>query len=525
MTVSKKVISRRSAFSNKFRLFFFNRLRRRPNQANKSALSSSFNNPGYEPHHRDDESDASPFTIPEYEEMSPFFFQRERKSSGNEGMDPLYAEIGPSLAAKTRESRNHQRGGEVHLRQASGHAFEKMDRTSGRLPTQIHNDIAKHRGRKRSNPIAASNPTYEAFPSEFKSNSNRSKVNSSSHMNGSLDKGVRENYSKGDQREAPPGCSSRENSPDSGYSNLAKREFHKDALRHEEPHYFKPPRKMFCPTSSLETSVGGARSENFYAPLGMLPVPPSSDNKFQFNGYAQLDPSSLIPAGDRKDRRKIRTSQDQLHHVNTVHPDLGSHRPRKSTAFDTAEDSESHSREENRVTKKRRPRSSKTKASGQLGPAEERMEYENYTYGHPRNNQDGWTGNPKVNNSRKDNRAVESSRPRPRKTKASGQLGPAEERMEYENYTYGHPRNNQDGWTGNPKVNNSRKDNTAVESSRPRPSKTRASGQFDFPPEERGTDENYSFNPQRRNNPEDSRDEEAPILYLTSDLGPDETII
>lgn len=435
-------------------------------------MSSSFNNPGYEPHPRDsngDDSDASPFTIPEYEEISSVLFQRQGKSSGRQERDPLYAEIGQSLAAKVRRTRDHQRDGEIQLPQASGHAFEKMHRTTGRLPTQIHNDIAKHQGRKRQNPIAASNPTYEAFPQELKSKRDRSKINSSSQKKDSFDRDMKKNFPTGDQRETSSMYSSREKSPDSGYSNLAKREFHKDALRCKEPHYSKPTSKMFCPTSTLESTVGAAaRNNNFYAPLGMSLVLPSNGNELKVDGYAHLDPSTLIPAGNRKDPRKSRTSQHQLHHVNSVHPDLERHRPRKRSAFDTAEDNENQSRKENKAMKKSKPRSSKTKASGQLGPAEERIEYENYTYGHP--------------------------------------------------------RDNQEGWDGNPRVDNSRKEDTAVRLSRPRPSKTRASGQFDFP-EEHGTDENFSYDHQRRNNQEGSRDEEAPILYLASELGPDETII
>lgn len=428
-------------------------------------MSSSFNNPGYEPHPRDyngDDSDASPFTIPEYEEISTVLFQRQGKPSGRQERDPLYAEIGPSLAAKGRKTRDHQRDGEIQSPQVNGHAFEKMNRTTGRLPTQIHNDIAKHQGRKRQNPIAASNPTYESFPREFKSNS-------SSQKNDSLDRDTIKTSPTGDQRETSSMNTSREQSPDSGYSNLAKREFHKDALKREEPHYSKPSSKMFCPTSTLESSVGAAaRNNNFYAPLGMGLVLPSNGNKFVVDGYSQLDPSTLMPAVKRKDPQKSRTSQDQLHHGNSVHPDLDRLRPKRRPAFDTAEDNENQSRKENKTMKKSRSRSSKTKASGQLGPAEERIEYENYTYGHP--------------------------------------------------------RNNQEGWDGNPRVDNPRKDGTAVRSSLPRPSKTRASGQLDFP-EEHGTDENFSYFPQHRYNQEGSRDQEAPILYLESELGPDETII
>ena len=439
-------------------LFFFNRFRRRPNQVSKNAFSSSFNNPGYEPHPRDlhgDDSDAAPFTIPEYEDIF----------SGRQERDPLYAEIGPSIAAKVRKTRENQRDGEIHLPQTSGQAFQEMHRTNRRLPAQIHDDIAKQRGRKRQNLIAASNPTYESFPEEL--NGNRTKM-----KNNLRDKGINAKYPTGDQMEAASTCSSLEKSPDSDYSNLGKREFHKDALRREEPHYAKPPTKMFSLTSNLDSPVGASWNNNSYAPLSA--VLPSKSNEVEFDGYAELDPSNLIPAGNRKDPRKIRTSQDQSHHVTTVHPDLGHdrNRPRRRSAFDNAEDNEGQSEKESKATKNSRRRSSKTKASGQLGPAEERIEYENRAY----------------------RRFL----------------------------------NKQEGWDGNTRVDNSRRENTAEKSSRTRSSKTRASDhdQFDFP-EKGGTlsSENCLYDHPRSNNPEYSRNEEAPVLNLTTELGPDETII
>ncbi|KAL9988035.1 hypothetical protein ACROYT_G002432 [Oculina patagonica] len=108
---------------------FVLRFRRRPTRVTKSALSSSFNNPGYEPHPRDyngDDSDASPFTIPEYEEISTVLFQRQGKPSGRQERDPLYAEIGPSLAAKGGKTRDHQRDGEIQSPQVNGHGLEKI---------------------------------------------------------------------------------------------------------------------------------------------------------------------------------------------------------------------------------------------------------------------------------------------------------------------------------------------------------------------------------------------------------------
>lgn len=436
---------------------------------------SSFNNPGYEPRDfNNDDSDASPFTIPEYEEISPIFMSSEKenqsrsKSTSRCENNPLYAEIGPSLEAKMRETRDHQHDGETHLRQSSGQAFERTHRTNGRLPTQIHNDIAKHHGRKRSNPIAASNPTYEAFPKELKSKPKNGKINSSSKNKDRLDKATQEKSPTGDQRVT---LASRKRNPDSGYASLAKREFHKNAVKQEEPHYLKPPSKMFGPASTLESSVDDGRNNNFYAPLGMSLVQPSKCNEFEFDGYAQLDPSALISTGIKKDPRKRRSSKDQSHHVNTVHPDLESHRPKRSTAFDAAEDNGSYSGKEDTATKKNRSRSSKARASGHLDSAEERMEYGNYSFGHA--------------------------------------------------------RNNQKAWDVDPRVDNSHNENTAEKSSRSRPSKARVSGQFDLP-DEHSTGQSYSRD-QRRNNQgdcdKDSRDGEAAVLYLTTELGPEETII
>ena len=68
---------------------------------------------------------------------------------------------------------------------------------------------------------------------------------------------------------------------------------------------------------------------------------------------------------------------------------------------------------------------------------------------------------------------------------------------------------------------------TTKKSSRSRLSKARASGQLDSA-DEQITGENYSKE-QGKNNQEDqddnSRNGEAAVLYLTTELGPDETII
>lgn len=439
----------------------FYRSRRRPL---RDTLVCSFNNPGFEPRDfNNDDSDAAPFTIPDYEEISPVMssetgYRRQRISSSRREKDPLYAEIAPSLEAKMKETRDHQHDGEAHLRQASDQAFERKHRANGRLPTQIHNDIAKHHGRKRSNPIAAFNATYEAFPEEFNSKPKNGKINFSSNSKDRHDKAKRKKSPSGEQRVR---LVSPKRNPDSGYSSLEKREFHKDALKREEPHYSKPPGKMFGPASTLDPSVDDGRNNNFYAPLGMSPVQPSKGN--EFDGYAQLDPSRLL----NTDPRRSRSSRDQFRNVNSVHPKLENYGPKRGAAFDDAEDDGSHSGKGDTAMKKDRSRSSEARDSGHLDSAKERVEYENQSYGHTRNNQKAWDVNLRVDVS-------------------------------------------DDG-------------NTAEKSNRSRPSKARASDQFDFP-DEQSKGENYSRD-QPRNNQEDRDEGEAPVLYLATELGPDETII
>ena len=137
----------------------------------------SFNNPGFEPRDlNNDDSDASPFAIPDYEEISPIVmssekgYRSQRKSSSGRENDNLYVDVGPSRGAKMMETRDYQHDGETHLRQASDQAFGRTHRANGRVPTQIHNDIAKHHGRKHPNQIVASNPACEALPLKFESN-------------------------------------------------------------------------------------------------------------------------------------------------------------------------------------------------------------------------------------------------------------------------------------------------------------------------------------------------------------------
>ena len=430
----------------------------------------SFNNPGFEPRDfNNDDSDAAPFTIPDYEEISPIVmssekgYRSQRKSSSLREKDPLYAEVGPLREAKMREIRDHQHDGETHLRQASDQAFERTHRANGRLPTQIHNDIAKHHGRKCSNPIAAPNPTYEAFSEELKSKAKNGKINSSSNSKDRHDKTNREKFPTGELQVT---FASRKRNPDSGYSSLAKREFHKDALKHEEPHYSKPPGKMFGPVSTLESYVDDGRN---IAPLGMSLVQPSRVN--EFDGYAQLDPSSLINPGRGEDPRKSRLSKDWSYNVNTVHPKLETHVTKRSTPFDVAEDNGSFSVKEDTEMKKDRSRSNKAGASGHLDSAEKRMEYKNQSYGQPKNNQKAWDVNPRVDNPHDGNTAEKSSPSRPSKASASGQFDLPDERITGENYSRDQRRNNQDDW-----------DKSSVNG-------------------------------------------EAAVLYLTTELGPDETII
>ena len=430
---------------------------------------SSFNNPGFEPRDlNNDDTDTVPFTIPDYEEISPIVkssekrYQSQRKSSSRREKDPLYAEVGPSLESKVRETPDHQHDGETHLRQASNQAFERTHQATGSLSTQIHNDIAKHHGRELSYPTAASNLTYQAFLECKPENGNISFFSNNKDRH---DKAKREKSLAGEQRVT---LAPRRRNPETGYSSLGKREFHKDALKREEPHYSKPSDKLFGAASTLDSSVDDGRNKNFYAPMGMSLVQPNKGN--EFDGYAQLDPSSLINKGKGKDLQKNRSSKDQSHHVSTVHPKLENHGPKRSAAFDDAEDNGSFSGKKDTAMKKDRSQSSKTKASGHLVPAEERMEYENQSYGHPRSIQKAWNVNPRY-----------------------------------------------DDFHGD----------TAEKSSQSHQGKARASSQFDLP-DEHTTGDNYSRDP-RRNNQDDwdksTRNGEVDVLYLTSELGPDETTI
>ena len=421
-------------------------------------MVSSFNNPGFEPRDLNcDDSDAAPFTIPDYEDLSPIVmssetgYRSQRKSPSRREKDPLYAEVGPSLQAKMKESRDHQHAGENHLRQASDRVFERTHRPNhGHIPTQIHNDIAKHHGRKRANPFAASNPTYAAFPEEFYSIPENVKINSSSDSKDRLDTAERNKSPSGEQRVTP---ASLPKNPDSDYSSLARREFHKDALKREEPHYLKPSGKMFGPASTLDSSVDDGRNNNFYTPLDMSLLQPSKGN--EFDGYAKLDPSRLLNTFTGKDPQRTRSSRDQSRNANSVHPKLENHGSKRGATFDGAEDDGSYSGKGATAMKKERSRSREANA----------------------------------------------------------------EHMEYENQSYGETRNNQQAWDVNPRVDVSHDGNTAERSNRSRPSKAGASGQSDF------SDEQRSGEGQRRNSQEDRDDGEAAVLYLTTELGPDETII
>ena len=394
----------------------------------------AFNNPGFEPRDlNNDDSDASPFAIPDYEEISPIVmssekgYRSQRKSSSGRENDNLYVDVGPSRGAKMMETRDYQHDGETHLRQANGQAFGRTHRANGRLPTQIHNDIAKHRGRKHPNAIAASNPTYEAFPQEFEYKSENGKMNTSSNKKERRNKATREKSSTGEQRVT---ISSHKRNPNSDYSTLAKREFHKDALKREEPHYLKASGEMFVP-------------DNFYSPLGMSLAQASNCN--EFDGYAQLDPSRLLTTDSRKDPPRSRSSRDHSRNVNSVHPKLDNHEPKRGAAFyeSDAEDNWYYSGKGDAETKKDRSRSSETRAFGHLDTAEELMEYENQSYGYIRNNQKGWDVNPTAEVSHYGN-ATESSRSRPSKARASGQLDSPDEQITGENYSREQTKNNQE---------------------------------------------------------------------------------
>ena len=414
----------------------------------------SFNNPGFEPRDlNNDDSDAAPFTVPDYEEISPIVtssergYRSHRKSSGRE-KDSLYAEVGPSRVSNMMETLDYQHDGETHLRDANDQAFGRTHRANGRLPTQIHNDIAKHHGRKHPNQIAASNPTYEALPLESECKPENGEINTSSNKKDRRNKATLENSSTGD------------------YSTLAKREFHKDALKCEEPHYLKPPGK-----ATLKSSADDARNNTFYASLGMSLAQPSNCN--EFDGSAQLDPSRLLNTGSRKDPRRSRPSRDQSRNVNSVHPKLDNRESKRSAAFDEsdAEDNGSYSGKEDTAVKKDRSRSSEARAFGHLDTTEERMEYEYKSYGYTRENQKDFDVNPTADVSHDGNASEKSSRSRLSKARASGQLDSADEQITGENYSKEQGKNNQEDQDDN------------------------------------------------------SRNGEAAVLYLTTELGPDETII
>ena len=420
----------------------------------------SFNNPGFEPRDLNiDDSDVAPFTIPDYEEISPIVvssergYRSQRKSSSVRDKDSLYAEVGPSLEAKVKETRDYQHDGETHLRQAGDQVFGRTHRANGRPSTQIHNDIAKHHGRKHPNQIAASNPTYEALPLESECKPENGKINTSNKKD-RRNKATREKSSTGEQRVT---IASHKRNPDSGYSTLDKREFHTDALKREEPHYSKPLGKMFVPDSTLQSSADDGRNNNFYSPLGMNLAQPSNCN--EFDGYAQLDPSRLLNTGSRKDPRRSRPSRDQSRNANSVHPKLDNQEPKKSAAFDEsdAEDNGSYSGKEDTAVKKDRSRSSEARAFGHLDTTEERMEYEYKSYGYTRENQKDFDVNPTADVSHDGNASEKSSRSRPRTPRASSQLDSPHEQIAGENYSREQSRNNQEDQN-----NNSRSGQAAV---------------------------------------------------------------
>ena len=296
----------------------------------KTALSASFNNPGFEPHPPDvneDNPDGSPFTIPEYEEIPVASSRQSRRKSSDkkESLNPLYSGMGSSLAAKIRKT---------------------TSRAIGRLPTQIFNDFEKYQEQDQVNdfasPIANSNPIYEAVD-EFKRKT--SGINSPSHKdNLGFDTGARKNPPTGD----PKGASA-----DSGYSSVAKKVFHPDGNSNEEPLYSKP--QKVGPRSALASSSPTARNTN-YAQLG---------SDFQATGYAQLDPSTLNISGGGSEGnskgarpRKSRKSQDHVRHANTVRPSLERQR---------VEDNGDCSQNENTAAGRIGPRPCRTRNSGLRG--------------------------------------------------------------------------------------------------------------------------------------------------------------
>ena len=395
----------------------------------------SFNNPGFEPRDlTNDDSDAAPFTIPDYEEISPIVvssergYRSQRRSSSVREKDSLYAEVGPSRETKMMETRDYQHDGETHLRQASDQAFGRTHRGNGRLSSQIHNDIANHHGRKHRNEIAVSNPIYEALPLEFECKPENGKINTSSNKKDRRNIAAIENSSTGD------------------YSTLAKREFHKDAFKREEPHYLKPPRKVLVPDSTLKSPADDGRNNTFYSTLGMSRAQTSNCN--EFDGYAQLDPSRLLNIGSRQDPRRSRSSRDQSRNVNSLHPKLDNHEPKGGGAFyeSDAEDNRSYFGKGDTAMEEDQSRSSEARAFGHLHSAEECMEYENQSYGYTRNNQKAWDVIPTADVS-SDGNATESSRSRP--SKASGQLVSPDEQITGENYLREQSRNNQEDQNNN----------------------------------------------------------------------------
>ncbi|KAJ7370893.1 hypothetical protein OS493_028964 [Desmophyllum pertusum] len=337
-------------------VFVRRRLPRRPNQAEKYSLSCSFNNPGYD--HNVDNPDASPFTIPEYEEI-PAIIKRQRTSTHRQEGDPVYAEIGPSLTAKKNE-------------------IMIMNKTvKDRIAAQL--DACLVRKWQWSALILFTNrSSWNLSPKR----NTRGKTNSSLNNN-RLDKGTRENISACGPKGTTSTCPSGKKSSDSCYPSLAKRELRRDANRTGELHYSKTPRGLPVPA---------ARSN---VPLGVTATKPSHGSEFESTGYAQLDPSTLVHSGNRKDPCKSRTTQDQLPHMNNGCPNLERHRAKSNTPVDTVEDNGSYSwNMENKAVKTSRPRSHRTSNSGQVGYPEGQITDENNTQ--HKNNQGIWDANSRV---------------------------------------------------------------------------------------------------------------------------------
>ena len=109
---------------------------------------------------------------------------------------------------------------------------------------------------------------------------------------------------------------------ESDYGSLAKRKFHPDGDRNEEPLYAKP--YKIKPRSPSGFNSPEAQNGNTYAQLGLgRVVQPSQDSGFEQPGYASLAPFSRnIPGGNGKgvSSRKGISSQDNFWPQNTVHP-------------------------------------------------------------------------------------------------------------------------------------------------------------------------------------------------------------